>query len=103
MAPRIHKSNQIAAAKTGHSHLGRGKAQCLKIFRRLSAYLDGELPANLCEELRRHLTGCDNCEAFLASFKRSIELGRRYPVRPLVSASKSAIREAIRRAARAAS
>jgi anti-sigma factor RsiW len=82
-----------------HRHAGHSKARCLKIFRRLSLYLDGELPDNACEEIRKHLRGCNNCEVFLASFKRAVTLCRKYPASPLSPAAKSALRAAILKAA----
>lgn len=82
-----------------HKHVGHSKAQCLKIFRRLSLYLDGELPDNACEEIRRHLYGCDNCEVFLASFKRTVILCRKYQAKPLSRGAKGAIRAAVLQAA----
>ena len=81
-----------------HKHAGHSKAQCLKIFRRLSLYLDGELPDNACEEIRKHLHGCDNCEVFLASFKRTVTLCRKYLAKPLSPTSKCAIRAAVLKA-----
>ena len=86
-------------APRAHRHAGHSKAHCLKIFRRLSLYLDGELPDNACEEIRKHLHGCDNCEVFLASFKRAVTLCRRYPAKPLPPATKNAIRAAVLKAA----
>jgi anti-sigma factor RsiW len=82
-----------------HRHAGHSKAHCLKIFRRLSLYLDSELPDNACEEIRKHLKGCDNCEVFLASFKRTVTLCRKYPTKPLSPTAKGAIRAAVLKAA----
>lgn len=78
-----------------HRHVGHSKAQCLKIFRRLSLYLDGELPDNACTEIRKHLRGCGNCEVFLASFKRTVTLCRTYPAPRLPLSTKAALRAAI--------
>lgn len=83
--------------------MGHGKAHCLKIFRRLSLYLDGELPDNVCEEIRKHLGGCENCEVFLASFKRTVMLCRKYPAKPMSSRAKDAVHAAILKAAGAGS
>lgn len=82
-----------------HWHAGHSKAHCLKIFRRLSLYLDSELPDNACEEIRKHLHGCDDCEVFLASFRRTVDLCRRYPAKPLPPTAKGAIRAAVLKAA----
>jgi anti-sigma factor RsiW len=93
----VHKTKVQPLSR--HRHAGHGKARCLKIFRRLSLYLDGELPDNACEEIRKHLQGCDNCEMFLASFKRTVNLCRKYPMTPMTPSAKADIRAAILKAA----
>jgi len=52
-----------------HRH---GREQCKQIFARLSEYLDGELPENLCERIEGHLDGCPPCQAFLRSLERTV-------------------------------
>lgn len=60
-----------------HDHPGHSKAKCLKVFRQLSAYLDEELDADLCREIRRHLVTCRNCDVFLDSLRWTIALCQR--------------------------
>jgi anti-sigma factor RsiW len=43
------------------------------MFAELSNYLDEQLDDSLCEELEKHLDGCDACKAFLASLEATIE------------------------------
>ena len=100
--PRPTRRKAVRSPRT-HRHVGHSKAQCLKIFRRLSLYLDGELPDNACDEIRKHLHGCENCEIFLASFRRSVTLCQKFPAALLTPASKMAIRAAILKAAGAGS
>ena len=92
--PRPARRDVVRLSHT-HRHAGHSRAQCLKIFRWLSLYLDGELPDNACEEIRKHLRGCDNCEVFLESFKRTVTLCRTYPAPQLPLATKAALRAAI--------
>ena len=35
---------------------------CEELLRRLADYEDGVLPADVCEELQRHLEGCEPCQ-----------------------------------------
>jgi hypothetical protein len=56
-----------------HRH---SKAQCIKILRNLSTYLDDELARDVCEEIRLHLGACPNCELFLASLQQTVSLCR---------------------------
>jgi anti-sigma factor (TIGR02949 family) len=49
-------------------------AKCEELLGSLSAYIDGELAPALCEELEKHLEGCENCRVVLNTTKRTIEL-----------------------------
>jgi len=46
------------------------------MFAELSNYLDDELDDSLCEELEKHMEGCEPCKAFLSSLEKSIQLCR---------------------------
>ncbi|MGA8767194.1 MAG: sigma factor-like helix-turn-helix DNA-binding protein, partial [Candidatus Acidiferrales bacterium] len=47
----------------------RGK----EMFTELSNYLDDALDDSLCEELEKHMDGCEPCKAFLSSLEESIQ------------------------------
>ncbi|NWF63226.1 MAG: zf-HC2 domain-containing protein [Chloroflexi bacterium] len=47
---------------------------CQDLLGSLSEYIDGELPADLCQEIEKHLEGCDNCRIVLNTTKRTIDL-----------------------------
>ena len=49
---------------------------CQALLGTLSEYIDGELPAELCKEIEKHLAGCDNCRIVLNTTKRTIDLVR---------------------------
>ena len=49
-------------------------SQCEELLGSLSAYIDGDLAPALCQELEKHLEGCDNCRVVLNTTKRTIEL-----------------------------
>jgi RNA polymerase sigma-70 factor (ECF subfamily) len=72
--------------------------ECREVFARLSEYLDGELPADLCEQIERHIGGCAPCVEFVESLKKSIELtkGVRWSDEPapLPAATRTRVREA---------
>jgi RNA polymerase sigma-70 factor (ECF subfamily) len=48
-------------------------ARCKAMFAELSDYLDQQLDDSLCEELERHMTGCEPCQAFVATLEATIE------------------------------
>jgi RNA polymerase sigma-70 factor, ECF subfamily len=54
-------------------------ARCKAMFAELSNYLDEQLDDSLCEELERHLGGCEPCQAFLSSLEATIDQCRRSP------------------------
>jgi anti-sigma factor RsiW len=56
---------------------------CQEMFARLSEYLDGELTAELCEEIRAHMGDCEPCQAFTRSLRNAVDLCRRLPATPL--------------------
>ena len=47
---------------------------CEGLLESLSAYIDGELPPDLCAELEKHLAGCNDCTVVLNTTKRTIDL-----------------------------
>ena len=51
-----------------------GKLSCREIFDNLSAYIDAELDPSLCEEIERHMEGCNPCVAFLSTLKKTVVL-----------------------------
>ena len=49
------------------------------MFAELSKYLDEQLDDSLCEELERHLGGCEPCKVFLSSLEATIQQCRTSP------------------------
>ncbi|MDH4154917.1 MAG: zf-HC2 domain-containing protein [Nitrospira sp.] len=72
-----------------------GKARCLRILRQLSAYIDDELSGNICQEIRRHLGTCPNCETFVTSLRQTVSLCRHSPSPTLSAASRTLMRKTI--------
>jgi RNA polymerase sigma-70 factor, ECF subfamily len=68
-------SQNVAAAMPG----GR---RCKQMFAEISNYLDDELDDSLCEELEKHMQGCEPCKAFLSSLERTIQQCRTAPNEP---------------------
>ncbi len=65
-------------------------ARCKAMFAELSNYLDEQLDDSLCEELERHLGGCEPCKVFLSSLEATIEQCRTAPMES--PESKTAVR-----------
>jgi anti-sigma factor RsiW len=49
------------------------------MFERLSEYLDGELPLDVCERYARHIEDCAPCVQFVESLRRAVRLIERSP------------------------
>ena len=81
-----------------HTH---GQGHCLDLLRQLSAYIDDELPSDICQEVRRHLGACPNCEVFIASLQHTVTLCRHRPAPQLTSVDRVNMRRAILDAANA--
>ena len=56
---------------------------CRELFERLSEYVDGELSQEICEEIQRHMEGCEPCVAFAKTLKTTAEMCRRLPSKPI--------------------
>jgi RNA polymerase sigma-70 factor (ECF subfamily) len=75
---RIRRETPQPSRQTGLSAQPRQR-RCKEMFAELSAYLDDELDDSLCEELEKHMDGCEPCKAFLSSLENSIQQCRTAP------------------------
>jgi len=76
-----HRVRRETAKPSGEMHLSAQPRQrhCKELFAELSNYLDDELDDSLCEELEKHMDGCEPCKAFLSSLEKSIQQCRTVP------------------------
>jgi RNA polymerase sigma-70 factor, ECF subfamily len=76
-----HRIRRQAAKPSEEMNLSASPRQrrCKEMFAELSNYLDEELDDSLCEELEKHMDGCEPCKAFLASLEKSIQQCRMTP------------------------
>ncbi len=56
---------------------------CRELFERLSEYVDGELSQEICQEIQRHMEGCEPCGTFAKTLKKTADLCRRLPSQPI--------------------
>jgi mycothiol system anti-sigma-R factor len=47
---------------------------CKHLLGELSEYIDGELQAELCAEIEKHLQDCENCRIVVDTMRKTIEL-----------------------------
>ena len=85
---------------TPRSSQPKGRAHCLDILRQLSAYLDEDLQRSVCDEIRRHLGTCPNCELFVDSLRHTVSLCRHTAPPALSASAKAHLRQRILQAGR---
>lgn len=47
---------------------------CRHLLDSLSSYVDGELGPELCAEIERHLSDCENCQIVVDSLRKTVYL-----------------------------
>lgn len=50
--------------------------ECKHLLGSLSDYIDGDLAVNLCDEIERHLAGCEKCRVVVDSLRKTVYLYR---------------------------
>jgi hypothetical protein len=58
-------------------------ADCREVLELLSDYLNLELPPDACHQIEHHLSGCQPCEEFAESLRKTVDLCRQYRPREL--------------------
>ena len=51
--------------------------ECREMVDLLVDYLDGELSVGTTMDLEKHLKGCDNCLAFLNTYRKAVSLSQK--------------------------
>ncbi len=74
--PRSPKPAMVSAS---NSEDGQKPPRCKAMFAELSNYLDEQMDDSLCDELERHIGGCEPCKVFLATLEATIEECRKSP------------------------
>jgi anti-sigma factor RsiW len=72
-------------------------ATCREVLGRISAYLDGDLPAPACHEIDQHCRNCAECAALVDGLRRTLGLCQEAGKAPLPESILSRARESVRR------
>jgi anti-sigma factor RsiW len=64
-----------------HNH-----ADCMKMFSRLSEYIDNELDEVTCQDIEKHMADCKPCQICLETLKRTVALCRNMKDQPVPEA-----------------
>ncbi|NTV62725.1 MAG: hypothetical protein HGA65_04200 [Oscillochloris sp.] len=57
-------------------HTDHTPCRCGGLSIQLSAYLDGELPADLCRQIESHLSNCPDCQVIFDTLGRTVQIVR---------------------------
>lgn len=98
MPSQVRKRSRQRHRPAEHRH---SKAECLKLLRYLSDYLDNDLNRKICEQIRKHASICSKCDRFMTTLRQTIDLCRRVTPEPLSPALKARLRREILKAAAA--
>ena len=69
---------------------------CRDVVELITAYIEGELPADVREAVEAHLSGCDGCTMVLDEFRRSIALTGRLADDEVSPEQRETLRDAFR-------
>lgn len=70
---------------------------CRVLLERLSAYLDGDLPAPACRSIERHARGCSKCTEVIRDLRSTVGLCQQAAKRPLPVAVRRRAQDRVRR------
>ena len=70
---------------------------CRELAELLSDYVHGELAAELAEHISRHLCDCPPCEAYVNTYRITIQLSRKLPPAPMPEQLVEKLRDALLR------
>jgi RNA polymerase sigma-70 factor (ECF subfamily) len=70
---------------------------CPDVLDLLSRHLEGDISAEVCAEMERHVAACGRCRGTCESLKRTLALCRTSPSAPVPRALQESVRAAVRR------
>ncbi|MGA2112925.1 MAG: zf-HC2 domain-containing protein [Anaerolineales bacterium] len=65
--------------------------ECRRLLGSLSAYLDGEAEARVCQAIQEHLASCEDCRVVVDTLRRTISLVHQTPLPELSPAARERI------------
>jgi len=70
--------------------------KCQEILKVLNEYVDGQLDPGVCEELQKHLQGCDPCRIVVDNIRKTISLYKDDEVYELPADFKARLHDALK-------
>jgi len=69
---------------------------CKRCFKKMSEFLDGELDAPACVEIRKHLLECRECHDCFESLKKTVDICKKLPDQQIPEEMRQNLRTALR-------
>ncbi|MCS6806893.1 MAG: zf-HC2 domain-containing protein [Acidobacteriota bacterium] len=69
--------------------------ECKQLVTLLSEFIDGQLPAHLCQEIQAHIADCAPCVAFVNTLRKTIQMCQELPHHPLPDEMKNHLKEVL--------
>lgn len=95
---RLHRARVAVRAKVAPK-LGIGteppKASCPDVVQLLSRKLEGEISAEVCAEMERHVSSCPGCTGACDSLRQTLSMCRSSPAPEIPAATQVAVRKAL--------
>lgn len=73
-----------------------GSGRCPDVLRLFSRHLEGEISAELCTEMQRHIEACAWCRQVCASLQRTLDLCRATPSPQVPDSIQESVRQSLR-------
>ena len=70
--------------------------ECIKLFEKLSEYIDGEADEVTCETIRAHLADCPCCTTCMETLKRTVGFCEETPEEPVPQSFSKKLRAALK-------
>jgi RNA polymerase sigma-70 factor (ECF subfamily) len=90
LAPMLGFGTRPAVRRVSH--------KCPNVLVRFSRHLEGEISAELCAEMERHVAGCNDCRDACESLRRTLHLCRTAPAPQVPDAIQESVRSGLRAA-----
>lgn len=99
---RLHRARLAVRAAIlpdlgiGGAETGGSQQKCPDVLSLFSRHLEGEISADLCAQMERHLDDCGRCRGACASLKRTLALCHSAPTPQVPESVQQAVRESLR-------
>lgn len=98
---RLHRARLAVRARVAPllgipTELPAAPGTCPDVLGLFSSHLEGQVSAEVCAEMERHIEACPRCKGACDSLKRTLSLCRTTPAAPIPAAVQASVKVALR-------